>query len=268
MKFYAKYLRSASCHVGTGTTRLNLVVGKRRELRTWRAKRHVGDRHRLQARVPLLPHHARDLEADLVPIGVPGPDAVVETGLAARQKRSGLSRNVHNVTRRHDAIAKHLCLPAFSNGLRDAIDRALGIRAAEQALDAQHEGARSLERKTFSEQFRLGVYALRIRRIRFDVRTVRVAVEHEVRAVMHERRPGLLRRACEHPDRERVGIQRFVGFLLGAIDVGIGGAVDDDVRPVGPHTLHHGVEIRDVELRAPVRPHIHVLNSSTIAPAS
>ena len=77
---------------------IELVVGERCELRTLCSQRDIGDQHRQQARVPFLPHHARDLQAHVVPARVPRADTVVQTWFTPRHKRLGRSGDVHDIT--------------------------------------------------------------------------------------------------------------------------------------------------------------------------
>jgi hypothetical protein len=128
------------------------------------------------------------------------------------------------------------------------VHRALGIRATEQAFDAQHVRTWCLERKPFAQQFRDRVDTLRIRYVFLDIGPRALTVEHEVAAVVHERHARRLRRTREISNAKRVHVQRTLGFVFGPIDMVERRAVEDDVGPLARDQRHDCVMVGDVQV--------------------
>ena len=91
--------------------------------------------------------------------------------------------------------------------------------AAKQALDPQHVVIRRVGREPVAEQLAGRVHAARRGQILFAVRPVDLAIEHEIAAVMHQRRARGGRGARERSHRERVHGQRVFRLLLRLVDV-------------------------------------------------
>ena len=144
---------------------------------------------------------------ELEPRAVPGVDAVVEARPApALEQLPRRARRVDDVGRRHRAILEHRRRAAGQQRLRGCRRRcpSPGRRpgAAEQALDAQHvaraarrarttrRAASTPRRRSADSAGRSSVYGARRR-----------AVEHEVGAVVHERRAVRARRARQRRGR-------------------------------------------------------------------
>ena len=102
---------------------------------------------------------------------------------------------------------------------------------SEQALDAKHERAWRGEREPVAEQLGCGIHATRIRAVLLRVWTLRLSVEHEVRAVVDENRPCPRRRGGNRLDGECIDTQRGHRIVLRAVDVVVGSAVDHNVSP-------------------------------------
>src|ERR1043166_2811744 len=72
-----------------------------------------------------------------------------------------------------------------------------------------------------------------------SVRRVRAAVEYIIRRQVNETDARTLRGVGDYARRDAVGLHRFVGTALGAVDVGEGRAVDDELRlRVGDGAIH------------------------------
>ena len=148
-------------------------------------------------------------------------------------------RRVDDVGGRHGAVGKYLWRAARLQRLENAghapfRGRTVGD-AAEQALDPQHVRARRIQRKPFAQQLRRGIGALRIRRLLLGVRLARAAVEHEIGAVVHQRRTMAAGGARQVPHRKRIDVERLERALLRRVHVGERRAVDDDV---GAQPIH------------------------------
>ena len=213
----------------------------------------IGDGHRHQTRRPVLSHHASDFLRELVPRAKTGADAVIQAGIAQLEQRPRRRGHVDDVTRRHRAIDERPDFAVLIEGLDDAIDRAFCTLAAEQALDTQHVRARNLEREPLTEQLRLCVHTLRVGYVLFGIRPRSRPVEHEVGAVVHQRRANLLRSPPETPDRKRVAGERLVRLILGTVHMVIRGAVDDGVGAIRVHARRHRVDVGDIQIFARVR---------------
>ena len=85
-----------------------------------------------------------------------------------------------------------------------------------------------------------------------------VAVEDEVRAVVHERRARRLGRAGQAAHGQRVDRQRLAGPVLGAIHIVERGAVDDEVWRGGGDRRSHSAGIGHVQRLARERDHLAI----------
>ena len=90
----------------------------------------------------------------------------------------------------------------------------------------------------------------RVGRVGFDVGSPAGAVEDVVGRNLHELGADPARRARKVPGSGPVDGERRGLLVLGALDVGPGGAVDDRLRPLAGDRGVHGERVADVELGA------------------
>ena len=81
------------------------------------------------------------------------------------------------------------------------------------------------------------------------------AGEHIVGGNVHQPCTGLFGSLCQIAGAEGVCLKGIVVVHLAAVHVGVGGAVDDDIRAVAPHELIHHPVIGDIQLRQIHRDH-------------
>ena len=152
------YRASASCHVGIGVIAVSFAFDNAANL----------DARRAAARRRQAPASAARRAPG--PAAWP-PRAPARATCSSRFRRSDTGRAFHaspapslrghveHIAWRRGPIRKHARLTPFDDGVHDAIDRAFGRRAAEQAGDAQHVPPRRFEREPFAQQLRRGVHA-------------------------------------------------------------------------------------------------------------
>ena len=112
----------------------------------------------------------------------------------------------------------------------DLVHAAPRLPTAEQALDAQHVPARRVLREPLPQQLGAAVRAHRTRAVVLAIGRGGLSVEHEVGAVVHQRRADAGRGRGHRPHGQRVDRQRRRGVVFRAVDVVVGRAVDQDVR--------------------------------------
>ena len=81
------------------------------------------------------------------------------------------------------------------------------------------------------------------------------AGEHIVGGNVHQPCAGLFGSLCQIAGAKGVCLKGIVVVHLAPVHVGVGGAVDDDIRAVAPHELIHHPVIGDIQLRQIHRDH-------------
>ena len=107
-------------------------------------------------------------------------------------------------------------------------------------------------------QLRLAVPRQRVDLVGFDVGQLLRAVEDVVGRDVDHARAAVRGRSGDVAGALAVDAHRELGLRLSAVDVGIGGAVEDCVGTVLPDGVRHGVGVRHVELRMRQAGHVEV----------
>ncbi len=141
--------------------------------------------------------------------------------------------DIRRIARGNRAIRKDAHFVAVSNGFENGSKApealASGRRCSKQTLHPKDPRARRVERKPVPEELGGGVRPPRIWRGVLRIGRVCLAVEHEVTAVVHERRVELRAGPCECEGTECIDLECVRRVILRTVNVVIRRAVDDEI---------------------------------------
>ena len=170
-------------------------------------------------------------------------------------------------------VVDHLQLAEFPAGVDDGLDEVLAVVAVQPCRADDEVAVAELLHILFAHELggAVGADGAGDGGLVLCNAAVLTAGEHIVRGDMHQAGTGLFGGLCQIAGAQSVCLEGCVVVYLAAVHVGVGGAVDDDIRALAADEVIHHLIVGDVQLRQIHRDHggVHQLfgNGADLAAA-
>ena len=164
---------------------------------------------------------------------------------------------VHRVGGVAALVVDHLQLAEFLAGIDDGLDKVLAVVAVQPCRAHDEVAVAELLHILFAHELGRAVGADGPGQGGFILRNAAVfpAGEHIVGGNVHQPCAGLFGSLRQIAGAKGVCLKGIVVVHFAPVHVGVGGAVDDDIRAVAPHELVHHLVVGDIQLRQIHRDH-------------
>src|SRR6185437_4174660 len=164
--------------------------------------------------------------------------------------RDGLCSDLRDQSRRRgraDLVVHHAQRVAFRAQAQHGTQEVLSARGIHPCGAKDQVARAAVAQCIFAREFGTTVHADGMGGIDLAIRARRAAIEYVIGGVMHHARAVLFRPGTQHAERVAIDALRELGFVLRAIDGGVGGGVDDDVRRDAVECFDQTIEIGEVD---------------------